>query len=240
MTSPERLRQLLSLIDLTSLNDAKDDDVSALCDKARTPYGAVAAVCSWPCFTQQMVEALSGTDIPVAVVINFPSGDGDVAAVREEARQAVADGADELDLVWPYRACLAGDRETAKRVVSETKAVAGAAKLKVILESGAFDDLDELAEASRDAMAAGADMLKTSTGKIAQGASIDAAQVMLSEIMTADTTVGFKASGGIRSVVDAESYLALAEEIMGPDWPSPATFRIGASRLLDQILDQLA
>lgn len=240
MTSPERLRQLLGMIDLTSLNDAQDDDVAALCDKARTPYGSVAAVCSWPRFTAQIVEALSGMDVPVAVVINFPSGDGEVAAVRKEVRQAVADGASELDLVFPYRAWLTGDRDAAVAVVRETKALAGAAKLKVILESGAFDDLDDLAAASRDAMAAGADMLKTSTGKIAQGASIEAAQVMLSEIKLADKPVGFKASGGIRSVADAESYLALAEEILGPDWPTPATFRIGASRLLDQILDQVA
>ena len=239
MHPPERLRQLLSLIDLTSLNDAKDDDVAALCAKARTPHGSVAAVCSWPQFAGEMAAALVGTDIPVAVVVNFPSGEGPIDAARQEARDAVAAGASELDLVWPYRAWQAGGRTAAKAMIGAVKAAGGEARLKVILESGAFESLDDLAAASRDTIAAGADMLKTSSGKIAQGASLPAARVMLEAIRGSMRPVGFKASGGIRTTADAEAYLSLAEEVMGGSWPSAARFRIGASRLLDEILAEL-
>lgn len=239
MASPERLRQLLGLIDLTSLNDAKDDDIVALCTKAQTPHGPVAAVCSWPAFAGQMTEALEGTGIPSAVVINFPSGEGTVQSAVLEAEAAVASGARELDLVWPYRAWQGGDRRAAVELVGAVKRAGRDARLKVILESGAFDSLEALGAASRDVIAAGADMLKTSTGKIPLGASLPAARVMLEQIKSSGQPVGFKASGGIRSVAEAEAYLALAEEVMDQDWPTAANFRIGASRLLDQILDQL-
>ena len=240
MKQAERLRQLVGLIDLTSLNDARDDDIGALCAKAQTPHGAIAAVCSWPDFAADMTAALQGTGIPIAVVVNFPSGEDPLEAAQAEARAAVAAGASELDLVWPYRAWQSGQRETAMEMIRAVKEAGKGAKLKVILESGAFDSLESLAAASRDAIAAGADTLKTSTGKIAQGASLAAARVMLEAIHGAGRPVGFKASGGIRSVTDAEAYLALAEEILGRDWPGPATFRIGASRLLDELLGALA
>ena len=240
MEATERLRRLLGLIDLTSLNDARDDKIAALCAKAVTPHGNVAAVCSWPDFAAEMAKALEGTGISVAVVVNFPSGDGPLEAAVTEARAAAEAGARELDLVWPYKAWLSGEHKAAMAMVLAVKEAGQGAKLKVILESGAFDSLDDLAAASRDAIAAGADTLKTSTGKIAQGASPAAARIMLEAIRESARPVGFKASGGIRSVADAEAYLALAEEIMGPDWPSPETFRIGASRLLDDVLGALA
>ena len=240
MEATERLRRLLGLIDLTSLNDARDDKIAALCAKAVTPHGNVAAVCSWPDFAAEMVNALEGTGIPAAVVVNFPSGDGSLEAAMAEAQAAADAGAGELDLVWPYKAWLSGEHKAAMAMILAVKETGRGAKLKVILESGAFESLEELAAASRDAIVAGADFLKTSTGKIAQGASPAAARVMLEAIRETARPVGFKASGGIRSVAEAEAYLALAEEIMGPDWPRPETFRIGASRLLDDVLGALA
>ena len=240
MSRVERLAHILSVIDLTSLNDAQDDDITSLCAKAQSRHGAVAAVCSWPGFAGDMTAALKDSEIPVAVVVNFPSGEGALNAVRHEACDAVAAGARELDLVWPYRAWLAGHRKQATNLVDTVKAACGDAKLKVILESGVFGSSADLAQASREAIVAGADMLKTSTGKIPQGASLSASRVMLGAIRQSGRPVGFKASGGIRSVADAEAYLSLAEEIMGDDWPTAERFRIGASRLLDAILDEMS
>ena len=232
-------RRLLPLIDLTSLNDARDDDVAGLCAKALTPFGNVAAVCSWPESTAEMVERMAGTGVAVAVVVNFPHGGNDVDAAVREARDAVAAGAEELDLVWPYRDWLAGEKRAATNMVAAVKEATPRAHLKVILETGAFPSAAAVAEASADAIAGGADVLKTSPGNIGQGASPEAARAMLEAIQTSGRTVGFKASGGIRTLADAEQYLALAEEIMGPDWVTADTVRIGASRLLDEVLSAL-
>lgn len=238
--SPQELaRRLLALLDLTSLNDARDDDIAALCAKATTPQGRVAAVCSWPDFAAEMAERLAGNGIGVAVVIDFPEGEGSAEAVAAEARQAVAEGATELDLVMPYRAWLAGEREAAKANIAAVKAAAGAAALKVILETGAFPGTAEMAEAARDAIAAGADLLKTSTGKIAVGATPEAAEALLGVIRDAGGGIGFKAAGGIRSLEDAAAYLEIAERHLGADWITPAHFRIGASKLLDAVLATL-
>ena len=231
--------RLLPLLDLTSLNDARDDDVAALCAKAATPRGQVAAVCSWPDFAAEMAERLAGSGIGVAVVIDFPDGTSPAEAAAAEARQAVAAGATELDLVMPYRAWLAGERDRAKAQIAAVKAVAGAAVLKVILETGAFPGPSEMAEAARDAIVAGADLLKTSTGKIAVGATPAAAEALLGVIRETGGTVGFKAAGGIRSLEDAAAYLEIAERHLGADWIDPRHFRIGASKLLDTVLAAL-
>ncbi|MDJ0941869.1 MAG: deoxyribose-phosphate aldolase [Kiloniellales bacterium] len=232
-------RRLLPLLDLTSLNDARDDDIAALCAKAVTPHGKVAAVCSWPDFAAEMAERLAGSGIAVAVVVDFPEGEGSAEGAAAEARQAVAAGATELDLVMPYRAWLAGEHEAAKTNIAAVKAAAGAAKLKVILETGAFPGPAETAEAARDAIAAGADVLKTSTGKIAVGATPEAAEALLGVIQERGGRVGFKAAGGIRSLEDAAAYLEIAERHLGADWIGPTHFRIGASKLLDTVLAAL-
>jgi len=238
--SPRDLaRCLLPLLDLTSLNNARDDDVAALCAKAATPRGKVAAVCSWPGFAAEMAKRLAGSGIGIAVVIDFPEGAAPAEAAAAEARQAVADGATELDLVMPYRAWLAGERDAAKAQIAAVKSAAGAAVLKVILETGAFPGPAEMAEAARDAIAAGADLLKTSTGKIAVGATPEAAEALLGVIRDAGGGIGFKAAGGIRSLEDAAAYLKIAERHLGADWVTPAHFRIGASKLLDAVLAAL-
>ncbi len=238
--SPQKqARRLLPLLDLTSLNDARDDDIAGLCIKATTPHGKVAAVCSWPGFAAEMAERLAGSGIGIAVVIDFPAGGAPAEAAAVEARQAVADGATELDLVMPYRAWLAGERDAAKANIAAVKAAAGTALLKVILETGAFPGPSEMADAARDAIAAGADVLKTSTGKIAVGATPEAAEALLGVIREASGGIGFKAAGGIRSLEDAAVYLDIAERHLGADWITPAHVRIGASKLLDVVLASL-
>lgn len=229
--------RVLASIDLTSLEDARDDDVAALCAKAVTAYGPVAAVCSWSDHVETMARQLDRTPPRIAAVVNFPGGDDDVAAAVEEAGRAVDLGADELDLVWPYRAWLDGRRDAALKVVTAVRAAGAQCVLKVILETGAFDeDAGAIGEAGTALIEAGADMLKTSTGKIPQGASPLAARALLEAIARSAGETGFKASGGIRSLEEAAGYLALADEIMGRGWAKPATFRIGASRLLDDVL----
>ncbi len=231
--------RLLPLIDLTSLNDARDDDIAGLCKRATTPHGSVAAVCSWPDFVAEMRAAVAGRGPRVAAVINFPLGKASPETAAAEARTAVAEGADELDLVMPYEAWLAGDEDGAAAMIRAVRDAAGTAVLKVILETGALGSSERIAATSRMAIMAGADFLKTSTGKIAAGASPEAAETILGVIREAGSTTGFKASGGIRTVADGARYLSLAESMMGADWIGRERFRIGASGLLDEVVAAL-
>lgn len=234
----------LPLVDLTNLDDAcTPDDVAALCARAVTPHGAVVAVCLWPRFVAQAKTALAGTGVKVATVVNFPAGGDDTLAVVAETRQAVADGADEIDLVMPYRAFVAGRRGFAEEQIRRVKAACGDVLLKVILETGEIGDAMLIHAVSDVAIGAGADFIKTSTGKVAVNATPEAAEVMLTVIEEVrrehGSTVGFKAAGGIRTVADAARYLALADRILGANWVSAATFRFGASGLLDALLAAL-
>ena len=233
--------RLLPLIDLTSLQDDRADDVASLCAKGRTPHGPVAALCSWPRHVAALRSCLGEAGPPwLASVVNFPAGAADAAAACAEARQCVAAGADELDLVWPYEAWLAGEREAALALVAAVRETAPEARLKVILETGAFaEDAAAIEEAGAGVIAVGADMLKTSTGKSPTGATPVAARAMLEAIRAAERPVGFKASGGVRSLEDALGYVEIAEAVMGAGWVAPETFRIGASRLLDELLSAL-
>lgn len=233
-------RRVLPLIDLTSLNDSRDDDVVALCRRAATPAGDVAAVCTWPCFLAEAARCLAGSPIRLAGVINFPDGGSDIAAAVREAKEAVAAGAGELDLVMPFEAWLAGERALARDLIAEVKAATnGRARLKVILETGALGSAENAAAAGQDAVDAGADFLKTSTGKRQPGATPEAAKAMLEVIRDSGGKVGFKASGGIRTTGQAGQYLTLADRILGIGWAGPETFRIGASSLLSDVLDHL-
>lgn len=233
-------KRLLGLLDLTELGDtATEAGTLQLCARANGPHGACAAVCIWPQFVKIARRALGGSPVKVATVVNFPAGGTNIGRVAGDIAEALDDGADEIDLVFPWRAFLAGDTETASGMVSEAKAITGVKLLKVILETGQYPDQAGIGEASRLAMGAGADFLKTSTGKSAVSATPEAARTMLEAIRASARPVGFKASGGIRSLGDAMAYLALAGEIMGPDWASPATFRIGASSLHAALVDAI-
>ncbi|MQB44585.1 deoxyribose-phosphate aldolase [Rhizobium sp. ICMP 5592] len=233
----------LSLLDLTNLkDDCTPAQIETLCERAQSPYGNTAAVCIWPRFVAQ-ARGILGTDhaVKIATVVNFPAGDMEVADVAAEAREAIADGADEIDLVIPYRALLEGNEQAVTDMVAAVKAeCTGPVILKTILETGELKDVALIQRASKLAIEAGSDFIKTSTGKVAVNATLEAADIMLRAIRDSGKKVGFKPAGGIGSVADAALYLSLAETIMAPDWAMPSTFRFGASSLLDDILGVLA
>ena len=228
----------LSCLDLTNLSETCDAaQIEALCARARTPFGDVAAICIWPRFVAR-ARALLGPANPVSIatVVNFPGGSDPLEATLAETRAALAEGADEIDLVVPYRALLAGEGGAIDATVAAVRAAAPRAVLKTILETGILASPGAIAEASRRAIAAGADLLKTSTGKAPVNATPEAAAVMLRTIRESGRPVGFKAAGGIGSVAVAGVYLDLAAAEMGPGWATPATLRFGASGLLDDLL----
>lgn len=242
MNLVEIAERALPLLDLTSLNDADDaESTAALCARAVTPAGHVAAVCLWPSFIPQAKQALAGTGVKVATVVNFPGGSLPAEKVTDQIARALADGADEIDVVMPYAAIMAGqggDQRAADHLAA-CRAACSTTTMKVILESGALAKPILVERAARVAVSAGADFLKTSTGKVPAGATLGAARIMLTACRDAGRPVGFKASGGIRDVETAGQYLALADEICGPAWAMPATFRFGASGLLDALLGVL-
>ncbi len=243
-TESDLARRLLRLIDLTSLN-ATDTaaSVTALTALASTPAGRVAAVCVWPRFVDVARRALDGTGVAVATVVNFPGGASDVAAAAAETAAAIGAGADEVDVVLPYRAVLAGDDATGLALVRGCRAACGEhGLLKVILETGQLGSEERIRHAAELAVEGGAHFLKTSTGKTRPAATLPAAAAILKVIAAArrrGITVGLKPSGGIGTIADAAAYLDLHAEHFGPDSATPATFRIGASSLITPVLAAL-
>lgn len=231
-------QRALGLLDLTSLNDSDTEQtVQDLCAKAQTKYGPTAAVCVWPRFAKLAADLLKDSPIQVAAAANFPHGDADIDQAVTTSTHIIADGADEVDVVFPYQAFLDGDEELAAQLVAASKRACGPnGRLKVILETGCLKDADAIKRASLIALENGADFIKTSTGKTDISATLEAARIMLECIRDTGSKAGFKPSGGIRDVNDATRYLALADEIMGPEWATAATFRFGASGLLNNLI----
>ncbi|GEP09119.1 Deoxyribose-phosphate aldolase [Methylobacterium gnaphalii] len=223
-------RRAIPLLDLTDLGDAcRASAIDTLCRTARE--GRVAAVCVWPQFVGQCLRGLHGDPIAVATVINFPAGGEDVALAIEDTVQALRDGAQEIDLVMPYAALLRGEKALVRDMILAVREVCDHGQpLKVILETGILAAAEPIAEASRIALEAGADFIKTSTGKSAVSATPEAAEVMLQAIH-GHGRGGLKVSGGLKTVGDAATYLDLADRIMGPAWATPRTMRLGASSL---------
>lgn len=237
-------RRALSLMDLTSLNDDDTDAViEALCQQADTQEGAPAAVCIYPQFiptARESLNRLNLASVKIATVTNFPHGNADIAQAVKETEQAVALGADEVDVVFPYRNLIAGDETTGYELVKQCKAACtGSVLLKVIIETGELKTAALIKQASLTAIKAGADFIKTSTGKVAVNATPEAAEIMLSAIKASGKNVGFKAAGGVKTAEDAAVYLSMAETIMGDDWPCAEHFRFGASSLLGNLLNTL-
>lgn len=225
----------LALLDLTDLSDTcTEPKVSALCRDAKV--GCVAAICVWPSFVPQAAEALVGTGIRIATVINFPAGGEDATRAADDAAEACRDGAGEIDLVLPYRAFLRGDEATARDVVEAVRETCPDTLLKVILETGELREAGAIRGAADFALAAGADFLKTSTGKSPVSATPEAARILLDAVSASGRPAGVKISGGLRTVEDAATYLALADRAMGPAWARPATFRLGASSLFGVLM----
>jgi deoxyribose-phosphate aldolase len=229
-------RTALACLDLTSLNDGDTAaDIEALCRRAQTSNGPVAAVCVWPRFVAQARAALPAS-IKVAAVANFPDGALDVARALADVAEIAQAGGDEVDVVLPYRALLADQSTEVAEFLSEVRFASRPLTLKVIIESGELASADRIAQATRLALAAGADFVKTSTGKTQVGATPEAAAVMLKEIQASGLpSAGFKASGGVRSVVDAAGYIAQTEAALGAGALNPQRLRFGASGLLTDI-----
>jgi deoxyribose-phosphate aldolase len=237
----EQARRLIALTDLTSLNES-DDAIStkALSRLARSSPVKPAAVCIFAQWIPAALEALDGSGIPVCAVANFPSGEAAPEAAAAETAAAVAAGASEVDVVFPYRALLAGDTNTGLSLVRRCREACGeTVLLKVILETGQLQSAGNIRCAAESAIEGGAHFLKTSTGKTQPAATPEAAGVLLEIIAAAirrGQLIGFKASGGIRTINDASIYLALYEKKFGPASASAENFRIGASGLFKELL----
>lgn len=246
--SPEAAARLaLQCLDLTSLRE--DDDaasIRALAARAATPHGAPAALCVYPAWVPTAREALDSQGLAavrIATVVNFPRGESDAETVANEVASALAAGADEIDVVFPWRALQAGDRQRGEQLLDRVhQACQRGGKpvpLKVILETGELAEPALIDTASRIALAAGADFLKTSTGKTARHASPEAVQVMLAAIAAEARTghlAGIKVSGGVGRIEDVLTYLALAAPVYGAAGLGPDTLRFGASSLLPALL----
>ena len=242
-TDRDVARLAIGLVDLTDLgDDTSADAAEALCQRARD--AGVAGVCVWPAYVSVCVDALAGTDIRVATVVNFPSGEEPSDDVMATTQIALDDGADEIDVVLPYRSWLRGDEAAAARVVDGVRELvteradrsAGPASSRSSSSPGELPDQAAIDRATHFAITHGADFVKTSTGKTPVSATPEAAEIILEAIELCGLPVGLKASGGIRTLDDARTYLELAERIMGDGWISPDTFRFGASGVLDALV----
>ncbi|MHB8293230.1 MAG: deoxyribose-phosphate aldolase [Acidimicrobiales bacterium] len=246
------LETAIRMIDLTTLEGADTPGkVKALCAKARRPDSSdpvvpsVAAVCVYPDLVELAKAELAGSDVAVAAVATaFPSGRASLAVKLADVRDAIAAGADEVDMVIDRGAFLSGRYSKVYDEVRSVKEACGPVHLKVILETGELVTYDNVRRASWLAMLGGADFIKTSTGKVSPAASMPVALVMLEAVRDfADTTgihVGVKVAGGIRAAKAAVGYLVLVNETTGAKWLDPALFRIGASGLLNDLLMQRA
>ncbi|MGB1261325.1 MAG: deoxyribose-phosphate aldolase [Cognaticolwellia sp.] len=237
-------QRALEMMDLTSLTDSESpNDIIQLCQNAKSACGNTAAICIFPRFiplAKKTLAAQGAPDIKIATVTNFPHGSDDIAIAVAETSAAVAYGADEVDVVFPYNALINGDVNIGFELVKACKQACGdAVQLKVIIETGELKTDQLIRQASEIAIAAGADFIKTSTGKVAVNATPHAAKLMLEVIKAKNSRVGFKPAGGVKNAEDAAVYLDLASNILGADWASKANFRFGASSLLTNLLNTL-
>ena len=226
----------LACLDLTSLNDDDTEaDIAALCERAVTAHGAVAAVCVWPRFAA-FARAELPRHVAVAAVANFPAGRADVMRAVRDVQAIVQAGAQEVDVVLPWRHLHDGDDASCARFLAAVRRACAGLRLKVILETGELRSRALITRACRVALDAGADFLKTSTGKTATSATPQAAYAMLQAIsLHGDPRVGFKASGGIRTVAQAGAYIEMTRTALGDAALAPSRFRLGASSLLNDI-----
>jgi deoxyribose-phosphate aldolase len=237
--------RLLALVDLTSLNEYDTaESISALAALAATPAGRVAAFCTWPRLVPAALRVLGTGGVPIAAVANFPAGAADAASASAETAEAIGAGAQEIDVVFPYRALLAGDRASGLALVRACREACGpSVLLKVILETGQLQAAGQIEVAAALAIEGGADFLKTSTGKTQPGATPEAARILIEVIAAArrrGRTLGLKVSGGVGTLAQAQSYLALYEQAFGAGSASARTLRIGTSGLIKPLLAALA
>jgi deoxyribose-phosphate aldolase len=247
----QALKLALSMVDLTTLEGSDSDGkVVQLCSKARNPYApmpdlpTVAAVCVYPNKVAVAKKSLEGTGIFVASVATaFPSGMAPLSVKLDDTRYAVSEGADEIDMVISRGAFLNGEFNAVFDEIAAVKEACGDAHLKVILETGELQTYENVRKASDIAMHAGADFIKTSTGKISPAATQPVTLVMLEAIRdfyrSTGRKIGMKPAGGIRKAKQALQYLVIVKETLGADWLTPQLFRFGASSLANDLLMQI-
>ena len=245
------LSMVVGMTDLTTL-EGKDsaEKVRALCRKAICPDPAlknvpsVAAICVYPRWVAEAKAQLQGSGVSVASVATaFPSGQVDLKTKLRDVEDAVKAGADEIDMVIHRGAFLSGDYTHVSNEIRATKKACGSAHLKVILETGELETYDNVVVASELAIEAGADFIKTSTGKISPAATMPVTLVMLEVIrrhfLSTGQMIGMKPAGGIKTAKQALHYLVMVKETLGDAWLDPKWFRFGASSLLNDVLLQL-
>ncbi|MGC1479152.1 MAG: deoxyribose-phosphate aldolase [Chthoniobacterales bacterium] len=245
------LRLAYSMMDLTTL-EGKDTPgkVAYLCRKAITPaepryeVPSAAAVCVYPNLVPAAKRFLQGTNVNVAAVATaFPSGLMPLPVKLEDVRLAVDFGADEIDMVIDRGAFLRGDFRQVYDEIAAVKETCGTAHLKVIFETGELETYDHVRFASDLAIAAGADFIKTSTGKVSPAATLPVTLVMLEAIRdhfyATGIRIGMKPAGGIKTAKQALAYLVMVNEVLGEDWMNPHLFRFGASTLANDVLMQI-
>lgn len=246
------LRLAVSMMDLTTLEGADTKGkVSQLCRKARQPMSPrydcppCAAVCVYPNLVAHAVKELEGSGIPVAsVATGFPSGQYPLTVRLADVRDAVNSGAAEIDMVISRGAFLEGDLARVSDEIAAVKEACGGAHLKVIFETGELQTYDNVRLASQLAIEAGADFIKTSTGKVSPAATLPVTLVMVETVrdhfLATGRRIGVKPAGGIRTAKEALQYLVMVKETAGDAWLTPALFRFGASSLLGDVELQLA
>ena len=247
----EGLKLVVSMMDLTTLEGSDTPGkIAFLCRKAIQPLDpryqvpSCAAVCVYPSLVRIAKKFLQPSHVKVASVATaFPAGLMPTKLKLREVSGAVADGADEIDMVINRGRFLAGEYERVFDEIAATREACGAAHLKVILETGELQTYDNVRLASEIAMRAGADFIKTSTGKISPAATMPVTLVMLEAIRDyfyeTGIRIGMKPAGGIRTAKEALAYLVMVKETLGDDWLTSALFRFGASTLLNDVLMQL-
>ncbi|MGO2167684.1 deoxyribose-phosphate aldolase [Pseudoalteromonas sp.] len=243
-TSANDAALAVQLMDLTSLNGHDTTTtITALIASIKSNWGLPAAICVYSNFVADAKLALAERElkqVKVATVTNFPKGDTPLNEVINETLIAIERGADEIDLVLPYQQLIAGDEALALEYVTASKDVCPEhVKLKVIIESGELKTSALIKKATEIAIAGGADFVKTSTGKVAINATLEASDVILRTIKASRKQVGFKVAGGVKTVADASNYLQLVANLMSEEYLTPRTFRFGASSLLADIYSSL-
>jgi len=248
LVTDESLKQVFKCLDLTSLNTADTRyDISSVLEKLNglkhhyPEIPSVAAVCFYPPFVEIAKNEIENKNICVASVgANFPTSQTFLNVKKTECKEIIHRGADEVDIVIPVHEFLAGNYEIVYNEIKELKEVVGNKKLKVILETGLLNEYKNIQLASLIAMEAGADFIKTSTGKEKPAATFDAVYIMAKSARAfyekTGRMIGIKPAGGISTIEDAFGYYAIIKEILGDQWLNSSLFRIGASRLANELI----
>ena len=238
------IAQRIGLLDLTRLEAVAGDEVAieALCAKALTPLGPVAAVCVHPAYVALAQGLLQGSSVAITTVVNFPGDDQSIRETQKEVESVLADGAEEIDVVVPYKAWLAGDHRAVFTLLGAMQRwINDRARIKAILETGAIPLSAQRIQLAQEAAATGVTFLKTSTGKAVVGATLEAVEDLMQvvhEYRESGRAPGIKVAGGVRGSTQLNQYLQIIEMHMGSAFLAPDKVRIGASALLDNLLQE--